>query len=153
MFKSLFKRHSSGLMISSTGAVFVPETQFKQYTKPAHWTYGHHNGSKYLVITIGRKRTYVHRLVAETFLERIPGMDIVDHIDRDPTNNSVFNLRFTDTRGNMRNKESYEQARIKLGLPLTATPKEVKTAYMFNRYWADPEKERAKKRKNKEVQP
>lgn len=153
MFKALFKRHSSGLMVSSTGAVFVPATQFKKYTKPAHWTYGGHNGGKYLVITIGRKRTYVHRLVAETFLERIPGMDIVDHIDRDPTNNSVFNLRFTDTQGNMRNKESYEQARIKLGLPMTATPKEVKTAYMFNRYWADPEKERARKRKNKEVQP
>lgn len=152
MFKALFKRHSSGLIVSSTGAVFVPATQFKQYTKPAHWTYGSNNG-KYRVIQIGRKRTYVHRLVAETFLERIPGMDIVDHIDRDPTNNSVFNLRFTDTQGNMRNKESYEQARIKLGLPLTATPTEVKTAYMFNRYWADPEKERAKKRKNKEVQP
>lgn len=144
MFKALFKRHTSGLMVSSTGAVFVPATQYRGYVKPAHWTYGHDNGNKHLVITISRKRTYVHRLVAETFLERIPGMDIIDHIDRDPTNNSVSNLRFTDTKGNMRNKESYEQARIKLGLPLTAEPKEVKQAYMRARYWKDPLKSRKK---------
>lgn len=39
MFNTLFKRHSSGLMVSSTGAVFVPDARFKQYIKPAHWTY------------------------------------------------------------------------------------------------------------------
>lgn len=145
MFKALFKRHPSGLMVSSTGAVFVPATHFKQYVKPAHWTYGNKNG-KYRMITINRSRTFVHRLVAETFLTRIQGCDLVDHIDRDPTNNSVFNLRWTTQQGNLRNKESYENARIALGLPLDATPEEVKRAYMHNRYWSDPELHRQKKR-------
>lgn len=145
MFKTLFKRHSSGLMVSSTGAVFVPATQFKQYIKPAHWTYGNKNG-KYRMVTINHVRTYVHRLVAEAFLTRIPGCDVVDHIDRDPSNNSVFNLRWTTQQGNLRNTESYENARTALGLSMDATPKEVKRAYMHKKYWEEPELYRQKKR-------
>lgn len=44
----------------------------------------------------------VHRLVATAFIGCKPG-DIVDHIDRDPLNNMVQNLRLVDKRTNALN--------------------------------------------------
>lgn len=44
------------------------------------------------------KNFYVHRLVAEVFIPNPEGKPIVDHIDRDPKNNSVTNLRWVTNR-------------------------------------------------------
>lgn len=144
MFKALFKRHLNGLMVASTGAIFVPATQYAKYVRPAHWTYGHKQG-KYRMITVNWKRIYVHVLVAEAFLNRKPGDEVVDHIDRDPSNNAWWNLRFCTQAENLRNKASYDQARLNLGLPLDASPKEVHLAYMHKKYWENPEKARQRK--------
>lgn len=46
----------------------------------------------------------VHRLVAEAFCEKPDGCDIVDHIDKNKTNNMFSNLRWTTTQGNNRNR-------------------------------------------------
>ena len=43
----------------------------------------------------------VHRLVAAEFCEKQDGMDIVNHIDNDPSNNCASNLEWTDYKGNM----------------------------------------------------
>lgn len=57
-----------------------------------------------------RSRNYVkyyrlHILVAHTFLGPPPeGMDQVDHIDRDRTNNNVDNLRWSNSQLNNRNR-------------------------------------------------
>lgn len=51
---------------------------------------------KYLCVYLGRgsnrKRYYVHRLVAETFLVKPDGASKVVHLDGNRTNNSVSNL-------------------------------------------------------------
>jgi hypothetical protein len=52
----------------------------------------------------GRYDKFVHRLLAQTFLEPIEGCNVIDHIDRDAGNNSLSNLRWTTHRGNMRNR-------------------------------------------------
>lgn len=60
----------------------------------------------YLCITVrdkGKSRTTrVHRLVAEAFLENPQGMEQVDHIDCDKSNNKVSNLEWVTARENTR---------------------------------------------------
>lgn len=51
------------------------------------------NGSK-------TKTIAVHRLVAQTFLNKPRGSNIVNHIDGDKSNNKVSNLEWTNHRGN-----------------------------------------------------
>ena len=45
----------------------------------------------------------VHRLVAATFLRNRPDGLVVDHIDRDKSNNNVSNLRYVSAAENIRN--------------------------------------------------
>lgn len=43
----------------------------------------------------------VHRIVAKAFVPQIPGCDIVNHLDNDPSNNAANNLEWTTYKGNM----------------------------------------------------
>lgn len=44
----------------------------------------------------------IHRLVAEAFLPRGRGKNIVNHLDGNKSNNHVENLEWTDHKGNMK---------------------------------------------------
>lgn len=46
-------------------------------------------------------REYVHRLVAETFLENPNELQEIDHMDRNKRNNAVSNLRWISRYDNM----------------------------------------------------
>jgi len=60
----------------------------------------------------GRKvKTSAHRLVAEAFLGPIPNDYHVDHINRNPSDNNVSNLRLVDRVTNMCNTSSYDSKR------------------------------------------
>lgn len=50
------------------------------------------------------KYFYVHRLVAESFIPNPENWQEVDHIDRNPQNNNVFNLRWVSSYQNNTNK-------------------------------------------------
>ena len=54
------------------------------------------NGAKH------RKNAKVHRLVAEAFIPREDGLDVVDHIDCNKQNNDVHNLRWCTCAQNTR---------------------------------------------------
>ena len=47
---------------------------------------------------------YIHKLVANEFLENPDNKKCIDHIDNCPTNNKVTNLRFATHSENNRNK-------------------------------------------------
>lgn len=64
------------------------------YKRVSLWSDGH------------EKDWLVHRLVAKVFLDEIDGLDIVNHIDCDTSNNNVDNLEWTNYAGNL--KHAYE---------------------------------------------
>lgn len=63
------------------------------------------NGNGYLVVTLHnkhrRKNAYVHRLVAEAFIERQEGKPYVNHKDYDKHNNAASNLEWCTQKENV----------------------------------------------------
>lgn len=66
------------------------------------------SSSKYSSVTLYKNNKYVnalvHRLVAIAFIPNPDNLPEVDHIDTDPSNNNVTNLRWISSSGNMRNQ-------------------------------------------------
>lgn len=62
------------------------------------------NGHGYMVVPLRkntkRKNHYIHRLVAEHFLEKKKGKDVVNHIDFNKSNNTVSNLEWCTQKEN-----------------------------------------------------
>lgn len=59
----------------------------------------HSNG--YLRVHLNRKDYFIHRLVAQAFIENPLNKEYVNHIDGDKTNNNVTNLEWTTPSENM----------------------------------------------------
>lgn len=74
------------------------------------------NNCGYLRVRISKnckgKDLFVHRLVAETFLEKQEGKSVVNHIDCDKKNNHVSNLEWVSTSENM--KHAYQNGLINM---------------------------------------
>lgn len=49
-----------------------------------------------------KRRLFVHRLVAEVFLPKRPGCNVVNHLDFDVGNNAADNLEWTTQKENVR---------------------------------------------------
>jgi hypothetical protein len=64
------------------------------------------NGHGYLLVFLSqkgkRKNFYVHRLVADHFVDNVCGCDYVNHKDYDTTNNRADNLEWCTQRQNIR---------------------------------------------------
>lgn len=63
------------------------------------------NSCGYCRVTLSRNnkahRLFVHRLVAEVFLPRRPGCDVINHLDFNVTNNAASNLEWTTQKENV----------------------------------------------------
>ncbi|QBX24934.1 HNH homing endonuclease [Streptococcus phage Javan220] len=77
------------------------------------------NSDGYMLVGLNvlnkQKTRLVHRLVAETFLEKIKGKNEINHIDENKKNNSVSNLEWVNRKENCnhgtRNKRISERNR------------------------------------------
>lgn len=66
------------------------------------------SGNGYYYIDIGNRTKTVHGLITETFLESRPSLNhTIDHIDRNPSNNHISNLRWATKSEQQRNSSSY----------------------------------------------
>lgn len=71
--------------------------------------------SGYYGVTVGHHSVYIHRLVYELFVERVPDEMEIDHINTDIHDNRVENLRAVTKSGNMRNPITRERNLSQLG--------------------------------------
>lgn len=100
------ERHSSGMWVREDGCVYVPQATYKH---PAHWTYGCYDHKGYLRVRFRGVDYKVHRLVAQVFLPNPKNKPFVDHIDRNPSNNRLDNLRWATNSDNMRNSKATDR--------------------------------------------
>ena len=67
--------------------------------------FGGTNNRGYKRIRVGSKTIQVHRIIAQAFLPDFPDLPQVDHIDGNPVNNNISNLRMaTDQKNNQGHK-------------------------------------------------
>lgn len=58
----------------------------------------------YYCVSLGTKKEYLHRLLAIEFIENPYNKKEIDHIDGNPQNNDINNLRWATHEENMNNK-------------------------------------------------
>ncbi len=98
-----FARYS----VSDTGIVFRDGKELKSHPRGVITK----NGTRYLAVNISlydddgkfvkQTKEYVHRLVAEAFIEKPNNVSEVDHIDCNKENNHVDNLRWVTRQENV----------------------------------------------------
>ena len=55
----------------------------------------------YRRVNVAKRQTYIHRLVAETYIDNPDNLREIDHIDGDKANNHVSNLRWMTHKQNI----------------------------------------------------
>lgn len=75
------------------------------------------NGAGYYVVRLSlnnkAKNFLLHRLIAESFIPNPQNKPHIDHIDGNPKNNAISNLRWVTPKENMNNPIALERHRVK----------------------------------------
>ena len=87
--------------ISNMGRIWNAKTQ--RYLKPSKKSNGYYQ-INLVAINGKRKKEYLHRLLALTFIDNPNNYPEIDHIDRNRENNELSNLRWVSKTMNQRNK-------------------------------------------------
>lgn len=87
------------VLVRADGMIYIP----KRRNFNGKWTFGSLNSRGYFRVKIDGKEYLVHRLAAETFLLILNNKPYVDHIDRNPQNNDMWNLRWVSPQENSNN--------------------------------------------------
>ena len=107
----IFKKHPVlDLEVSNLGRIRKVNSKWVRITS------GSENSIGYLTYKLNGKSYFVHRLVAETFIENPQKKPQVNHIDCNKKNNSVFNLEWCTERENLLSPETYKKVSKKVDL-------------------------------------
>lgn len=109
------KHEESGTLVREDGTVLRRIGSSNNY----RWSRGRAGNKQGHLSIFSRKvmkNFYVHRLIAEVFIPNPEGKPIVDHIDRNPHNNSVTNLRWVTKSENLRNSDRHYKSKAKFGV-------------------------------------
>jgi len=77
---------------------------YERFVKPCKLKNG------YLQIGLNRKKMYLHRLIAQTFISNPHNLPEIDHIDNNKENCAVENLQWCTRRDNM--QKAWKEGRI-----------------------------------------
>ena len=89
----------------------------------------------YYNVNLQYRRYRLHRLLAEAFIPNPDNKPTVDHIDRNPQNNSLDNLRWATGKEQADNTRLVDSGLAKYGVRKCEDPKE------YNKRWAEAHKE------------
>ena len=102
--------------------------------------------NSYVICTLNKKQYYKHRLIA---LQFIPNPDsevytVVDHIDRNPLNNDINNLRWTTQAENNKNKSYFKRISYEYikELPEDVIPVKFYKGIEFENYYYSPSEDK-----------
>lgn len=131
MDKRRFKKHPYlNVEVSDDGMVHRPEKRTeRQVVRKEVWTYGHTNSEGYMVIGIDGRTYKVHRLVYETWCGPILDGYTIDHIDRDRTNNVVFNLQLANPKQQCLNSKQHLTRDKRITVSQADDPNEYRRQY------------------------
>ena len=99
-----YKINESGIVINKTGHVMRTAVSNSGYLRTALEDVGYPDEPDTY-----RKNRSIHRLVAETFLPNPDDLPVVMHLDNDPLNNHVSNLKWGTASENM--KQAFREGR------------------------------------------
>tara|TARA_R110000796_G_C14227620_1_gene395508 strand:+ start:47 stop:526 length:480 start_codon:yes stop_codon:yes gene_type:complete len=88
----------------------------KNCRKSRGWFYGYQNKLGYYSIRVNGRPWYAHRL-AWYLMKGKEAPEVIDHIDRNPSNNKLDNLRAVTQRVNLLNSERSDKAKHVYKLP------------------------------------
>lgn len=73
-----------------------------------------HNHLNYLTVSIKNKSLFVHKLIAATFIDNPNNLNVVNHKDRNRSNNNLSNLEWIDLKGNVQHAVGIKVIKINL---------------------------------------
>lgn len=114
------------ISVRDNGMVLVPKASGHY----EHWTFGSNRGRGYLGVRIKGRNYSVHRIVAETFIPNPNKYRTVDHIDRNPSNNNVVNLRWASEKMQCANQKRVDICLAKYGVRECEDKKEYGRRYI-----------------------
>lgn len=111
----IFKKHPNGLYISNKNRVWMPEDYHENRISASRYLKFTVMANGYYAVNVGAsKKIYVHRMVAEVFLDNPFKLKAVNHKDLNKLNNEPENLEWCSLIENLKHAQENDRFATKL---------------------------------------